>query len=197
MRTVRQTTHALTLCAAMADPHEPSSSWWAFARLLLVLAFTVSRFSLTTAQPATLQFSDCFSSSNTSQKVEISAVYAQFFPDSPSGPYINFTVIGSSPQQIIAASDGPNPVASKSHIFPPRSPKTHNKTPTRLRPSDTIHDHRNPHLPTTEQQRELVLLRDAPSRVPPPQQRPRPRQLLPPRSRPVRILLERVRPARL
>ena len=176
----------------MAGLLKPGLPWAAFPHILFLLALTLSRFLLTTAQPATIQFSDCFSSSNTSEKIDISTVYAQFFPDSAIGPYINFTVIGSSPQQIIAASDGPNPVASKSHIFRSRSPKTHNKTPTRLRPSDTIHDHRNPHLPTTEQQRELVLLRDAPSRVPPPQQRPRPRQLLPPRSRPVRILLERV-----
>nr|VWO96100.1 Regulator Ustilago maydis 1 protein [Ganoderma boninense] len=67
---------------------------------------------LTTAQPATLQFSDCFSSSNTSQKLDVSTVYAQFFPESSKGAYINFTVIGTSPQEIIAASNGTNPVAT-------------------------------------------------------------------------------------
>lgn len=97
----------------MAGPHEPCSPWWAFARILFFLAFSFSRFSLTTAQPATIQYSDCFSSDNTSQKVDISTVYAQFFPDSPKGAYLNFTVIGSTPQQILAASDGQNPVASE------------------------------------------------------------------------------------
>ncbi|KAI1796123.1 hypothetical protein LXA43DRAFT_880388 [Ganoderma leucocontextum] len=67
---------------------------------------------LTTAQPATLQFSDCFSSSNTSQKLNVATVYAQFFPQSSKGAYINFTVIGTSPQEIIAASNGTNPVAT-------------------------------------------------------------------------------------
>ncbi|KAI0375926.1 hypothetical protein BV20DRAFT_932337 [Pilatotrama ljubarskyi] len=81
--------------------------------MLLILSLSLSRFTLTTAQPATLQYSDCFSSSNTSQKLDVSTVYAQFFPSGSSrGPYINFTVIGNSPQQIIAASEGPNPVAT-------------------------------------------------------------------------------------
>ncbi|KAI0677278.1 hypothetical protein C8Q78DRAFT_1073993 [Trametes maxima] len=80
---------------------------------LLILVLSLSHLTFTTAQPASLQFSDCFSSSNTSQKVDVSAVYAQFFPaGTDGGPYINFTVIGNSPQQIIAASDGEHPVAT-------------------------------------------------------------------------------------
>ncbi|KAI0751064.1 hypothetical protein C8Q80DRAFT_1155260 [Daedaleopsis nitida] len=96
----------------MAGPHERRSPWWACARLFFFLAFSLSRLSLTTAQPATIQYSDCFSSDNTSQKVDVSTVYAQFFPTSPNGAYINFTVIGSTPEQILAASDGQNPVAT-------------------------------------------------------------------------------------
>ncbi|TBU33070.1 hypothetical protein BD311DRAFT_652998 [Dichomitus squalens] len=67
---------------------------------------------ITTAQPATVQFSDCFSSPNISQKLDVSTVYAQYFPKSSNGPYINFTVIGTSPQQIVSASNGTNPVAT-------------------------------------------------------------------------------------
>lgn len=133
----------------MAGPHEPYLPWRAFARTLLLLAFTVSRFSFTNAQPATIQFSDCFSSSNTSQKVDVSTVYAQFFPDSPKGPYINFTVIGTSPQQIIAASDGENPVASELS-FASSVSRAHAVISMEKSTSDTFHDHRNPHFPTTE-----------------------------------------------
>ena len=98
----------------MAGSRPSGCLWKAVSRPLLLLAFLVSCFTLTTAQPATLQFSDCFSSSNTSQKLDVSTVYAQFFPQSTKGAYINFTVIGTSPQEIIAASNGTNPVASTS-----------------------------------------------------------------------------------
>lgn len=98
----------------MAGSYESSQWGCALPHLLLILALSLSLFTSTTAQPATLQFSDCFSSSNTSQKLDVSTVYAQFFPAGPSsGAYINFTVIGTSPLQIMAASDGPNPVASE------------------------------------------------------------------------------------
>ncbi|OJT05400.1 hypothetical protein TRAPUB_3841 [Trametes pubescens] len=97
----------------MAGSYESSQWGCALPHLLFILALSLSLFTSTTAQPATLQFSDCFSSSNTSQKLDVSTVYAQFFPAGPSsGAYINFTVIGTSPLQIMAASDGPNPVAT-------------------------------------------------------------------------------------
>ncbi|KAI0776185.1 hypothetical protein BD413DRAFT_688382 [Trametes elegans] len=97
----------------MAAPHEFSRLGSALTHMLLVLVLFLSRFTFTTAQPATLQYSDCFSSSDTSQKLDVSTVYAQFFPaESSRGPYINFTVIGTSPQQIIASSNGTNPVAT-------------------------------------------------------------------------------------
>ncbi|TFK94240.1 hypothetical protein K466DRAFT_476955 [Polyporus arcularius HHB13444] len=85
------------------------SPWRVF---LLLCSLLVSHFTTTTAQPATLQYSDCFTSENTTQKVDVSTVYAQFFPDSAKGPYINFTVIGTTPQTIVAASDGEHPVAT-------------------------------------------------------------------------------------
>ncbi|KAL7282609.1 hypothetical protein ACG7TL_004081 [Trametes sanguinea] len=85
----------------------------ALSDMLVLLALSLSLFTSTTAQPATLQFFDCFSSSDTSQKLDVSVVYAQFFPAGESrGPYINYTVIGTTPQQIIAASNGSNPVAT-------------------------------------------------------------------------------------
>ncbi|KAI0722396.1 hypothetical protein C8T65DRAFT_564781 [Cerioporus squamosus] len=93
----------------MAGFHEPVSPWRV---LFLLFSLLVSSFTFTTAQPATLQYSDCFSSDNTTQKVDVSTVYAQFFPDSAKGPYINFTVIGTTPQTIVAASDGEHPVAT-------------------------------------------------------------------------------------
>ena len=111
--------HLLTLlfsaAAPMAGYDEPVSPWRV---LLLLFSLLVSRFTFTTAQPATLQYSDCFSSDNTTQKVDVSTVYAQFFPDSANGPYINFTVIGTTPQPIIAASGGEHPVASKHSQLP-------------------------------------------------------------------------------
>ena len=92
----------------MAGLRGLGSPWTALFLLLVTLSCSL----FTTAQPATLQFSDCFSSSNTSEKLDVSTVYAQFIPHSAIGPYINFTVIGTSPQPIIAASGGTNPVAS-------------------------------------------------------------------------------------
>ena len=138
--------------------------WRAFSRLFLLLSFLVSRLMLTTAQPATLQFSDCFSSSNTSQKLDVSAVYAQFFPASSKGAYINFTVIGTSPQEIIAASNGTNPVASTSQSSVLRDTSMMGVHTTS---SDSIYYYRGTHLPATQPPRRLVLLRDLASCIPP------------------------------
>ena len=96
----------------MAGLREPDSIWRALLRTFFLFVSLVSYFTTATAQPATLQFSDCFSSPNTSQKLDISTVYAQYFPESSNGAYINFTVFGTSPQQIIYALNGTNPVAS-------------------------------------------------------------------------------------
>lgn len=98
----------------MAGQPELASPWRVYPHVFLLIVSLLIRLSLTTAQPATLQYSDCFSSDNTSQKLTVSNVYAQFFPESARGAYINFTVIGTSPQPILAASGGENPVASKS-----------------------------------------------------------------------------------
>ena len=60
------------------------------------------------AEPATLPFTDCFSG-NTSHKVQISTVYGQTL----GNRYLNLTVIGNSPIQIVSASNNTSePVAS-------------------------------------------------------------------------------------
>ena len=64
--------------------------------------------------PATLRFDDCFTG-NTSQKLEVSTVYAQFLKDGPHGNTLNFTLLGTSPVVIEQSSGGSNPVASMSH----------------------------------------------------------------------------------
>ncbi|KAG6910813.1 hypothetical protein DXG01_007702 [Tephrocybe rancida] len=54
------------------------------------------------ADPAVARFTDCFdeASSNSSQKLEISTVYAQVLENDGLGMYLNLTVLGSSPQPI-------------------------------------------------------------------------------------------------
>lgn len=52
------------------------------------------------ANPATLTFKDCFSG-NVSQKFNISTVYAQILDTTQMGVYLNLTVLGVSPQQIL------------------------------------------------------------------------------------------------
>lgn len=73
------------------------------------------------AQPATLQWNDCFTGANTSHKLTLSAVYAQLLPTA-HGARLNFTVLGSTPQTILESSSGSNPVASKPAR--PRAPFT-------------------------------------------------------------------------
>lgn len=64
------------------------------------------------AEPATLPFTDCFSG-DTSHKVQISNVYAQTLSDR----YLNFTIIGNSPIEIVSASNNTDaPVASACHL---------------------------------------------------------------------------------
>ncbi|OBZ70432.1 hypothetical protein A0H81_09679 [Grifola frondosa] len=84
----------------------------ALLRLLLILGLSLSLLTYTVAQPATVQFEDCFSGDNSSVKLEVSNVYAQFFGNGPNGPYINFTVLGQTPLAIEPSSNGDNPVAT-------------------------------------------------------------------------------------
>ena len=148
----------------MAGLREPGLPWRAFPRTLLLLTLLLSFFALTTAHPAVLQYSDCFSSTNTTQKLSISTVYAQFFPDGPNGAYLNFTVIGSTPEEIVAASDGANPVASASCFLFSLRTKVPSLIRSRNSPSDPIHDHRTTDLPNHQQQQQLLLLLHPPLR---------------------------------
>ncbi|KAK7696206.1 hypothetical protein QCA50_000859 [Cerrena zonata] len=68
-------------------------------------------FSCTIAQPATLAFDDCFTG-NTSQKLNVSTLYAQFQKNGPQGTVLNFTLLGNSPVVIEQSSGGSTPVAS-------------------------------------------------------------------------------------
>ncbi|KAI0092398.1 hypothetical protein BDY19DRAFT_480836 [Irpex rosettiformis] len=79
------------------------------AIFLVFLLGTTSSY----AQPAVVQYQDCFSGSNTTQKLNISTVYAQLIPDNGERAVLNFTLIGSTPQTIVeASSDQSNPVAT-------------------------------------------------------------------------------------
>lgn len=83
--------------------------------MLLSLVFSLLGIIGTVAQPASLQYQDCFSSSNTSQKLNISTVYAQLL-EFPHDAFLNFTILGETPQVILESSGGSNPVASESRF---------------------------------------------------------------------------------
>lgn len=64
--------------------------------LFLVLPSTVL------ADPATVPFVDCFDDeSNADQRFTVNTVYAQVFQNEEWGNYLNLTVIGDSPRQIV------------------------------------------------------------------------------------------------
>lgn len=80
--------------------------------MLLSFALPLLWFIGVVAQPATLQWNDCFTGSNTSHKLNLSTVYAQVLPTA-HGALLNLTVLGETPQTILESSSGSNPVASK------------------------------------------------------------------------------------
>jgi hypothetical protein len=54
------------------------------------------------AEPASIPFQDCFNSSaNLTLKFNVSTVYAQVFQDADLGSYLNLTVFGTSPREIM------------------------------------------------------------------------------------------------
>ncbi|PCH40942.1 hypothetical protein WOLCODRAFT_137091 [Wolfiporia cocos MD-104 SS10] len=75
------------------------TSWAILPSALVTLSLSL----LTAAQPAQLQYADCFWDSNTTLKFDISQVYAQVLDEPSGGKYINFTVLGSTPQEIVAS----------------------------------------------------------------------------------------------
>lgn len=65
-------------------------------------------------QPAVVQYTDCFTDKLTDRKLNISTVYAQVIQEPGTRARLNFTLLGTTPQQILKSSgDGANPVASK------------------------------------------------------------------------------------
>lgn len=86
-----------------------------FSQMLLGFLGFLFWISCTIAQPAVVPFHDCFAG-NASQQLNVSTIYAQLFPHSSMGTYLNFTLLGDNPQEIIPFSDGPDPVASMSLI---------------------------------------------------------------------------------
>jgi hypothetical protein len=56
------------------------------------------------ADPASIPFEDCFSG-NDSMKLTVDEVYGQVLTSSELGTYLNLTVIGNSPQDILGFTD--------------------------------------------------------------------------------------------
>lgn len=86
-------------------------------QMLFSFSFLSLFFLSALAQPAVLQFDDCFSGDNTTQKLSISTVYAQLFPQDDGRAFLNFTVLGTTPEVIVEASDSSEPVASQLASF--------------------------------------------------------------------------------
>lgn len=84
--------------------------WNSLPRILLLFVLCLLRLPRTLAQPAAIKFTDCFTG-NTSIKLDVSTVYAQVLLVNEQRK-LNFTVIGTTPQEIIEASDSLDPVAS-------------------------------------------------------------------------------------
>ena len=72
----------------------------ALLSLLLLLLPSVA------ADPATIPFQDCFDGSESvDQKFNVSTVYAQVLQNADFGNYLNLTVVGTSPQDIIGVTN--------------------------------------------------------------------------------------------
>ena len=82
--------------------------------MLFLILVWISSFLGVLAQPAILQYSDCFSGSSTDQKLDISTVYAQLIRPVSGAAHINLTLVGSTPETIVEASNGTDAVASES-----------------------------------------------------------------------------------
>jgi hypothetical protein len=103
----------ITLSFMARFPWHARQSGHADTGMLCLIVLWLSGFIGTLAQPAPLQFSDCFSGSNTDQKLNVSNVYAQLIPEASGKARLNLTVLGETPQTILGASNGTDPVASE------------------------------------------------------------------------------------
>ena len=94
------------------------------------------------AEPATLSFADCFSG-EAAHKVQVSTVYGQQL----SNRYLNFTIIGNTPIEIVSASNNTaEPVASACHLNSFNEPGCDFADLLDCFPSHSFHDHRPTHV---------------------------------------------------
>lgn len=67
------------------------------------------RTSLVRADPAVVPFEDCFDEpDNVQNKLNVSTVYAQVLEDADEIHYLNLTVIGTSPSEIVGVTNTSN-----------------------------------------------------------------------------------------
>jgi len=83
------------------------------------LLFLIALFiPCTLADPATIPFQDCFDEPESiSQKFDVNTVYAQVLHNDEWGRYLNLTVVGTSPQEILGLGNGSSSLC-KSTIEP-------------------------------------------------------------------------------
>lgn len=87
----------------------------AFLQMFLHLFIVLIAIIGVSAQPALVQFQDCFSSESTDQKLNISQAYAQVIPGDSGKATLKFLLFGTTPQVIVESSTNTqDPVASKS-----------------------------------------------------------------------------------
>lgn len=74
--------------------------------LLSLFALRPLRLLAARADPAIVPFQDCFDEpGNTGNKLNVSTVYAQVLRDDEENHYLNLTVIGVSPSEIIGLTN--------------------------------------------------------------------------------------------
>lgn len=64
------------------------------------------------AEPATLPFTDCFGG-DPSHKLQVSTVYGQTLSDR----YLNLTIIGNAPVEIVSANNNTNEPVASTYLF--------------------------------------------------------------------------------
>jgi len=69
-----------------------------------LLSLIVLLIPCTLADPATIPFQDCFDEPESiGQKFDINTVYAQVLHNDKWGKYLNLTVVGNSPKEILGS----------------------------------------------------------------------------------------------
>ena len=72
-----------------------------------LLSLLVLLIPYTLADPATIPFQDCFDEpKNIGQKFDVNTVYAQVLHNDEWGKYLNLTVVGTSPREILGRANG-------------------------------------------------------------------------------------------